>query len=161
KLLGWFLGSTLAGLLLLPTFGYYLAMRRFGAAHRDYLNSITIPNPFFLLFHNANWILGMLVVGVAGVVARRLRPRDANETPPPPQPAFVWLAFGWILLPQVAAFLLAYRLNQPVLLSRYLSYTSLALALLMGYHATRGASRPERRLVVLLTTLFLFSWGFS
>jgi hypothetical protein len=92
-----------------------------------------------------------------------------EEVPAGPAPAenpdLVWLGRCWLFLPQLAVVLLAYGLDQRVLLSRYLTYVGLGGAVLIAYYATRDRLKDVRLgvigVAVLATALMLFPTEWS
>jgi hypothetical protein len=63
--------------------------------------------------------------------------KPAGEPQPPDNPDVVRLGRSWLLLPQLAAMVLAYAASEPIFFSRFLSYTTLGGLLILAYLVTR------------------------
>jgi hypothetical protein len=81
--------------------------------------------------------------------------------PAPWNPDLLWLGLCWLLLPQLAAEFVALGAGQPVLFTKYLSYTSLGGVVLLAYLATRVRSRDLRLTAVGVTAAVLAATGLT
>jgi hypothetical protein len=81
--------------------------------------------------------------------------------PAPWNPDLLWLGLCWLLLPQLAAEFVALGAGQPVLFTKYLSYTSLGGVVLLAYLATRVRSRDLRLVAVGVTAAVLAAIGLT
>jgi hypothetical protein len=144
--LWWFAGCGLTALLLWPELGYMAEVRRFSQQHSAYLFQLDPLSelwPLTLLIHNSTLVVACCVLVVARRVARW---RDGQgpkvQAPAAPTPQrkdgeLLWLGWIWLILPQTIAIILVVAARQPIMLSRYLSYTTLGGSILLAYWATR------------------------
>jgi hypothetical protein len=87
-------------------------------------------------------------------------PAVIAELPPPDSPDAIWVGRLWLFLPQLVALMLAYAAAEAILVSRFLSYTSLGGMLILAYWATRERSRDVRLAVSAAAVLATFLMGF-
>src|SRR5207302_1436849 len=125
-----------------------------------------------VVLHNSTFLLALVTVTAVGALARGVANRGAedengNPTVPPPVEGpevpenlhLVWLGRLWLFVPQMIALVLAYT-DQPVFMSRYLSYTTLGGAILLAYWATRDRAREVRLGVSAAVVLAVYLTGF-
>ena len=171
-LLWWLGGCTVAVVLLLPLWNYFVAVSRFALENRDYFflfGDLRLSN---VLLHNLTFLVALIVISLAGYVGHQVRKREtgsespgpaipelAAEPPRPDNPELVWLGRAWTFWPQMLALVLAYGLGQALFLSGHLCYTSLGAAILLAYWATREPARDLRLGVSLTVVLAVFLWG--
>jgi 4-amino-4-deoxy-L-arabinose transferase-like glycosyltransferase len=96
---------------------------------------------------------------VAPAVAEA-RPELVND-PLPENDEGVWMGRLWLFLPQALAIVLTFTLAISILQTRYLTYTTLAAAILLAYYATRDASREVRLAVSGVVAVALLAFVFA
>jgi mannosyltransferase len=142
RLTAWFSGCAIAGLLLWPQTRYIQEVAAFNARHGEYLRCFGAPRLVFFLWHNSAFLLA-LFLGLLLLFAGR----SHNETPGQKTGLgheALALGLSWLLLPQIAAGVVFWVKGQSVCLSRYLSYTALGGAVLLGYLVSRIPSSSLR-----------------
>jgi hypothetical protein len=150
RALAWLAGCLLAGLLFWPQAPYLRELRAFYQQHREYLACFGPPQLLFFVLHNFPYLLA-LPLGALALADARSRQGLAEGA--------AWLGALWLAVPQVAAALAYYLSGQSVCLSRYLSYTTLGGALLLG-HLTGLIRGRATRLVALAGVVLAFRlWG--
>lgn len=166
RLMLWLGGVVTAFLLLIPQIGYVVEVVRFARANHDVLSGLAPKRLEPFLVHNNSFLAALLVVSVVGYVLREMRSSQkdavaATEPEPPESPEIVWAGRVWLFLPQALALMLTNLLDQPVFLSRFLSYTTLGGVLLLAYWASRDRSRDVRLGMALALAVTLLVWGFT
>jgi hypothetical protein len=169
KLFCWLGGCGLAGLLLWPYLGYLQELRHFAHEHRQFLWQVDTFSrlPWLaLLLHNSALIVAITVL----MFLRRLEQRRPATTPQESLQTdnrtltrsrlnLPFLALVWLLVPALLASLLAYALRQPIVLSRYLSYTTLGGLLFLAWMTGQSFSAGRRLRAGLTMGLALLVWG--
>ncbi len=173
-LAGWLTGCVVAVLFLLPLVGYVREVGNFSLKHRDFLFLFGEVRVLNVLIHNSTFLVGLLVASVASYVVRQIQQQETTTAPageqpatppapvgapPPDSPELLWLGRAWLFYPQMVALVLAFSLGQALYLSRYLSYTTLAGAILLAYWATRERVRDMRLGVSAAVVLTVLLWG--
>jgi hypothetical protein len=87
-------------------------------------------------------------------------PDLGSEPAPLDSPDAIWVGRLWFFLPQLVALMLAYAAAEAILVSRYLSYTTLGGMLILAYWATRERSRDVRLAASAAAMLTTFLMGF-
>jgi hypothetical protein len=101
---------------------------------------------------------------VADATASKPTPTPA-EPPSPDNPDAVWTGRLWLLLPQLAAMVVAYTAGEMIFFSRYLSYTTLGGVLVLAYWVTRNPTSQGRLgsaaavAAAIFGMTFIPSWG--
>jgi hypothetical protein len=197
-------GLVVATLLLIPEFGYFKSLHDTSVAHRDVLIHFYPMELRGFLLHNSTFLVGLLVAGAAGLVARfqsqgeeeaataeqaakaatepdpileyaAAKGEEAaaaaiasasakqapSEPPPPDNPDVVWVGRLWLLLPQLAAIVLAYAASEAIFFSRFLSYTTLGGMLILAYLVTRLPAHQARLGSAAAVAVAIYAMSFT
>src|SRR5262249_36534210 len=87
---------------------------------------------------------------------QRMKVEDSSATSGRPI-----VAWSWLLVPQCAALLLALGARQPIYVSRYLGYTSLAGSILVACWIMRPEFQTARLKTALALVMVLIVWNLS
>lgn len=161
RLLLWGLGGVLALLLLVPELGYLQEVRQFARNHKEFLFNFAQRPLAGFFAHNLLFLASLLALSLGMYILREVRGQDLERQTAEENPAFLWMARFWLFFPQLVALALAFGDQQAVFLSRYLSYTSLAAAILLAYWTSRDRSRDVRLGMGLGMAVFVFLFPFA
>jgi mannosyltransferase len=162
----WWVGSAFAAVLVVAPF---IALASNQKGQTDWISTyspayLTVPEIVFLQYFDFNLVFALLAIAVF-VAARRVTRRGD----PAPAPSDIGIrpiatiSIAWIALP-TAVLVVASLFLGPMYYPRYLTYTSPAMALLLGVCIVAVAKTPKRvgvylTVFVLVAALYsLFYW---